>query len=94
MCLLEPVDELAVLVPDDLVGTIMGDLSSRRGRVLGSENVGEDRTLVRAEVPQIEISRYAIDLRAFSHGAATFSRTFARYEPMPENIAAKLKHAD
>jgi elongation factor G len=94
MCLLEPVDELAVLVPDDLVGTIMGDLSSRRGRVLGSENVGEDRTLVRAEVPQIEISRYAIDLRAFSHGSATFSRTFARYEPMPENIAAKLKHAD
>jgi elongation factor G len=91
LCLLEPVDEVAVLVPDDLVGTVMGDLSSRRGHVLGSENVGEDRTLVRAEVPQMEISRYAIDLRAFSHGSATFTRSFARYEAMPDNIAAKLK---
>ncbi|MGZ5416416.1 MAG: elongation factor G-like protein EF-G2 [Nocardioides sp.] len=89
--LLEPVDEIAVLVPDDLVGTVMSDLSGRRGRVLGSEPVGEDRTLVRAEVPQMEITRYSIDLRAFSHGSASFSRKFARYEPMPENIAAKLK---
>ena len=89
--LLEPVDEIAVLVPDDLVGTVMGDLSSRRGRVLGSEPAGDERTLVRAEVPQIEISRYAIDLRSFSHGAATFTRSFVRHEPMPDNIAAKLK---
>jgi elongation factor G len=87
---LEPVDELAVLVPDDLVGTVMSDLSGRRGRVLGSEPVGPDRTLVRAEVPQVEIQRYAIDLRSFSHGAATFTRSFARYEPMPDNVAARL----
>jgi elongation factor G len=89
--LLEPVDEIAVMVPDDLVGTVMGDLSSRRGRVLGSEPAGDERTLVRAEVPQIEISRYAVDLRSYSHGAATFTRSFVRYEPMPDNIAAKLK---
>jgi elongation factor G len=85
------VDEIAVIVPDDLVGTVMGDLSSRRGHVLGSEPCGSDRTLVRAEVPALEISRYAIDLRAFSHGAATFTRTFVRYDPMPDNIAAKIK---
>lgn len=91
ICLLEPVDEIAVLVPDDLVGTVMGDLSSRRGRVLGSEPAGGERTVVRAEVPQVEITRYAVDLRAFSHGAASFSRSFARYEPMPENVAAKFK---
>jgi len=91
MTLLEPVDEIAVMIPDDQVGTVMSDLSGRRGRVLGSEPVGDDRTLVRAEVPQIEISRYAVDLRAFSHGAATFTRHFVRYEPMPENIAAKFK---
>jgi len=89
-CMLEPVDEVDVLVPDDLVGTVMSDLSGRRGRVLGSEPVGSDRTLVRAEVPQIEISRYSIDLRAASHGAASFSRSFARYEPMPDNVAQKL----
>jgi elongation factor G len=58
--------------------------------VLGSEPAGDDRTLVRAEVPQVEISRYAIDLRAASHGAASFSRTFVRYEPMPDNVAQKL----
>jgi elongation factor G len=94
MCLLEPFDHVEVLVPDELVGTIMGDLSSRRGHVLGSEPAGEERTLVRAEVPQIEISRYAVDLRAFSHGAATFTRRFSRYEPMPDNIAAKIKATD
>jgi elongation factor G len=91
--LLEPVDEIAVLVPDDLVGTVMSDLSGRRGRVLGSEPVGDDRTVVRAEVPQIEIKRYSIDLRASSHGAASFTRKFARYEPMPDNIAQKVKSA-
>jgi elongation factor G len=90
MSLLEPVDEVTVLVPDDLVGAVMSDLSGRRGRVLGSESYGGDRTLVRAEVPQVEISRYAVDLRAFSHGAASFTRTFVRHEPMPDNVAAKL----
>jgi elongation factor G len=90
-CLLEPVDEVAVLVPDELVGTVMGDLSGRRGRVLGSEPAPEDgHTVVRAEVPQLEIRRYSNELRASSHGAASYTRTFARYEPMPENVAAKL----
>jgi elongation factor G len=89
--LLEPVDEVLVLIPDDLVGTVMGDLSSRRARVLGTENVGEDRTQVKAEVPQVELTRYAIDLRSLSHGAGSFTRTFTRYEPMPESAAAKVK---
>ncbi|RDH74376.1 elongation factor G-like protein EF-G2 [Mycolicibacterium moriokaense] len=89
--LLEPVDEVSVLVPDDLVGTVMGDLSSRRARVLGTENVGEDRTQVKAEVPQVELTRYAIDLRSLSHGAGSFTRSFARYEPMPEAAAAKVR---
>jgi len=89
--LLEPVDELAVSVPDELVGTVMSDLSGRRGRVLGSESTGQDRTVVRAEVPEVEISRYAVDLRAFSHGTASFTRRFARYEPMPASVAAKVR---
>ena len=89
--LLEPVDEVSVLVPDDLVGSVMGDLSSRRARVLGTENIGEDRTQVKAEVPQVELTRYAIDLRSLSHGAGSFTRSFARYEPMPESAAARVK---
>ncbi len=91
LAMLEPVDEVHVLVPDDLVGTVMGDLSGRRGHVLGSEPVAGERTLVRAEVPQTEMVRYSIDLRAASHGAASFTRRFARYEPMPENLAAKMR---
>ena len=89
--LLEPVDELEITVPDDLVGTVMSDLSGRRGHVLGSESLGDERSVVRAEVPQIEITRYAIDLRSATHGSGSFTRTFARYQPMPDNLAAKFK---
>jgi elongation factor G len=89
--LLEPVDLVSVLVPDDMVGSVMSDLASRRGRVLGTENVGEDRTLVKAEIPEVELTRYAIDLRSLSHGSGSFTRSFARYEPMPESAAAKVK---
>ncbi|GAA0406702.1 elongation factor G-like protein EF-G2 [Microbispora corallina] len=88
--LLEPVDEMSVLVSDEYVGAVMSDLSSRRGRVLGTEPVGTGRTLVRAEVPQLEITRYAIDLRSMSHGTGTFTRSFLRYEPLPSHLADKV----
>ncbi|MGQ0623972.1 MAG: elongation factor G-like protein EF-G2 [Sporichthyaceae bacterium] len=92
--LLEPVDEIAVMVADAYVGAIMGDLSTRRGRVLGSEPVGSGgRTLIRAEVPAIEILRYAVDLRSLSHGTGTFTRHYARHEPMPSHVAAKVTGA-
>ncbi|HWT47910.1 MAG TPA: elongation factor G-like protein EF-G2 [Mycobacterium sp.] len=89
--LLEPIDEISVLVPDDFVGAVMGDLSGRRGRVLGTDTAGNERTVVKAEVPQVELTRYAIDLRSLSHGAASFTRSFVRYEPMPESAAARVK---
>ncbi|WP_433169111.1 elongation factor G-like protein EF-G2 [Kribbella sp. CA-247076] len=89
--LLEPVDLVSVMVPDELVGAVMSDLSGRRGRLLGTDKVGDDRTVVKAEVPQVEITRYAIDLRSLSHGAASFTRSFSRYEPMPESAASKVK---
>jgi elongation factor G len=92
--MLEPVDLVSVLVPDDLVGAVMSDLSGRRGRLLGTDKVGEDRTMVKADVPQIEITRYAIDLRSLSHGSASFTRQFARYEPMPDQIAQKVVSTD
>ncbi len=89
--LLEPVVEVGVLVSDDYVGSVMSDLSGRRGRVLGNEPAGPGRTLVRAEVPEIEIGRYAVDLRSLSHGTGRFSRAYARHEPMPPPLAAKLR---
>ncbi|MFE9998648.1 elongation factor G-like protein EF-G2 [Streptomyces avermitilis] len=89
--LLEPVAEVTVLVGDDYVGTVMSDLSGRRGRVVGTEQAGGGRTLVRAEVPEIEIGRYAVDLRSLSHGTARFSRAYARHEPMPPQVAERIR---
>jgi len=88
--LLEPVDEVSVLVPDDYVGAVMSDLSGRRGRVLGTEPVGVGRTLVKAEIPELEITRYAIDLRSVSHGTGSFTRSYLRHEPLPSHLAAKV----
>jgi elongation factor G len=85
--LLEPYDEVSVIVPDDYVGGVMSDLSSRRGRLLGTDKIGEDRTSVKAHVPQRELVRYAIDLRSSTHGAGTFTRALAHNEPMPEDQA-------
>jgi elongation factor G len=88
--LLEPVDEVSVLVADDYVGAVMSDLSSRRGRVLGTEPVPGGRTLVKAEIPELEIIRYAIDLRSMSHGTGSFTRSYLRYEPLPSHLAEKV----
>ncbi|WP_308208228.1 hypothetical protein [Actinomadura madurae] len=91
--LLEPVDEVDVLIADEYVGPIMSDLTSRRGRVLGSQAVPGGRTMIKAEVPQLEIIRYAIDLRSMSQGTGTFSRSFLRYEPLPSHLAEKVAAA-
>lgn len=89
--LLEPYAEVWVVVSDDYLGPVLGDLSSRRGRVLGTEPHGTGRTRIRAEVPELELSRYAIDLRSLSHGTGDFSRTYARHEPMPSQLAASMR---
>ncbi|WP_127466469.1 elongation factor G-like protein EF-G2 [Streptomyces sp. B27] len=89
--LLEPVCEVAVLVPDDYVGPVMSDLSGRRGRVVGTEQSPGGRTLVRAEVPETEIGSYALDLRSLTHGTGRFDRTHARFEAMPQQLAEKVR---
>jgi elongation factor G len=88
--LLEPVLELEVLIPDEFVGDILGDLSSRRGRVVGTDPVGTGRTLVRANVPEAEAVRYAIDLRSMTKGKGSFARHFSHYEELPSHMAAKV----
>ncbi|MEU6487727.1 elongation factor G-like protein EF-G2 [Streptomyces sp. NPDC046887] len=91
--LLEPVAEVQVMVPDEYVGAVMSDLSGRRGRVVGTEQAGGGRTVVRADVPEIEIGRYAVELRSLSHGTGRFDRCYARHEPMPPQVAEKLREA-
>jgi elongation factor G len=90
MALLEPVLELEVLIPDEYVGDVLGDLSSRRGRVVGTDPVGTGRTLVRATVPEAEVVRYAIDLRSMTRGRGSFSRRFSHYEELPAHLASKV----
>jgi elongation factor G len=88
--LLEPVDEVTIRVPEQFVGAVMSDMSSRRGRLLGTESEG-DKSVIRAEVPATELVRYAVELRAMTSGSGTFSRTFARYDPMPSHLADQVK---
>jgi elongation factor G len=98
LTLLEPLARIDVVVPDAHVGSVLSDLSGRRARVTGTEPdptapSGLDRTVVHAEVPDAELSRYAITLRSLTAGTGRFSRQFARYELVPANIAASLRPA-
>jgi elongation factor G len=90
--LLEPVDEIVVRVPDDFVGAVMSDLSGRRGRPLGTEaDEDGEHSLIRAEVPAGELVRYAVELRALSSGSGSFTRAYARHEPMPAHLADAIR---
>jgi elongation factor G len=89
--LLEPVEEVAIRLSEEHLGAVLGDLSSRRGRVLGTEPDTTGRTVVRAEVPATELLRYAVDLRALTSGTATFTRHFVRHDPLPDHLAAKIE---
>jgi elongation factor G len=88
--LLEPIVEVAVTTPDEYVGDIMGDLTSRRGKVQGMDP-GNGRTTVRAMVPESELYKYAATLRSITQGRAHHTRRHAGYEAAPEHIAQKVK---
>jgi elongation factor G len=87
--LLEPIVRLLVSCPEDVVGDVIGDLSSRRGHPLGMEPK-DSMTEVRAEVPMAEVLDYAPDLRSISGGRAEFTMEFERYDEVPPQLAEKL----
>ena len=87
--LLEPIMMVTASVPDDAVGDVMGDLSSRRGRPLGTEAVG-GMTEVKAEVPMAELLSYAPDLRSLTGGQGEYTMEFLRYEEVPSHLAQKV----
>ncbi len=88
--LLEPVMSVSVTVPDSNMGDIMGEINKRRGRVLGM-NPGEDNMqIVEAEAPVSEMSDFSVYLRQVTQGRGSYVTAFARYEPVPEHIAAKI----
>jgi elongation factor G len=88
--LLEPLDHIEITTPDHYLGDVMGNLSGRRGHILGSDSSESGLTTVLAHVPQAELHLYATDLNSLTHGHATFKRRFHGYEQMPSEAAQKV----
>ncbi|MFK5952613.1 MAG: elongation factor G [Desulfobacterium sp.] len=87
--LLEPIMNVSILVPDEFTGDIMGDLNSRRGRVLGMDTEGE-KQVINANVPMAEFLRYAPDLRSMTGGRGTFTMKFGHYDEVPGELSQKV----
>ena len=87
--LLEPIMHVEVLVPDEYMGDVMGDMNKRRGRIMGMNQVDGLQQLV-AEAPQAEMFKYATDLRSMTQARGSFIMSFERYEEVPANVAQKI----
>jgi elongation factor G len=87
--LLEPIVKIKVTVPDEYTGDIMGDLNTKRGRIIGM-NPERGTNVIEAEVPQAEILRYAIDLKSITQGKGTYTVTFSHYEQSPPQVIQKV----
>jgi elongation factor G len=90
--LLEPILEVEAVTPGEYLGAVMGDLSSRRGQILGTEADGRV-TQVRALVPEAELDRYATHLHSITHGRGTFAAKFSSYQEVPPEVAQKIVEA-
>ena len=87
--LLEPVMHVEVLIPDEYMGDVMGDMNKRRGRILGMEPQGDEQKLI-AEVPMAELLTYAVQLRSMTQARGSFRMQFNRYEEVPAHLAEKI----
>jgi elongation factor G len=87
--LLEPIMHVEVVTPDDYMGDVIGDLSSRRGKVEGMEQRGNSQ-VIRAQVPLSDMFGYATDLRSRTQGRATYTMQFHSYQQVPESIAKEI----
>ena len=87
--LLEPIEEVEVETPEQYMGDVMGNLSSRRGKIEGMED-RRDTKVIRAKVPLGEMFGYATDLRSQTQGRASYTMQFDSYEPVPKNIRDEI----
>src|SRR5690554_605708 len=90
--ILEPIEQVEVRIKEQYVGDVMGDINKRRGRVLGLDQE-DNYQIIHAEVPQAEITKYAIDLKAMTQGSGQFTRQFLRYEEVPHFLIDKIVEA-
>lgn len=88
--LLEPIDNVEIIVLSSMVGDIIGDLNSRRGKVLGMEPISNGKEIIKAHVPEAELLRYAIDLRSMTGGRARFKQEFSHYSEVPAHLVDKI----
>ena len=88
--LLEPIMKLEITVPEESMGDVMGDLNSRRGRVLGMDSMGKYQ-VIKATAPLSEVLQYALDLNALTAGRGTFRMEHSHYEEVPSHLAEKVK---
>jgi len=89
--LLEPVAQVAVTVPLDAQGDVMGDLTARRGRIEGAEAADVGEQIVTAAVPESELHRYAVELRSLTGGRGRFTLRHDRYEPLPDHLVDRTR---
>lgn len=89
-CILEPIMEITVTVPEECMGDITGDFTSRRGRILGIDTAGPGRQIVRAQVPEAEILRYSSVLRGKTGGRGAYELKFSHYDEAPESVLRAL----
>ena len=88
--LLEPIMNLKIVVPEEYMGDVIGDINKRRGRILGMEPDEKGKQIIYAQAPQAETFRYAIDLRSMTQSKGYFEMEFERYEEIPPQLAAKV----
>ena len=87
--LLEPIMNIEVMAPEQFMGDIMGDLNSKRGRIMGMEPKGKFQ-IIKAQAPLSELGRYAIDLKSITQGRGSFKMEFAHYEDVPQKLAEEI----
>jgi len=87
--LLEPIMNIQVIVPEEMMGDVIGDLNSRRGKIQGMESSGRFQK-IKASVPQSELYKYSTQLRSITQGRGSFTQTFSHYEEVPKEISDKI----
>jgi elongation factor G len=88
--ILEPVLAVEVVVPESYMGDVISDLNTKRGRVMGMEQIGGGKQRIKATVPQSEMLRYAIDLRSIARGRGSFVAEYSHYEEVPAHTAQQI----
>jgi elongation factor G len=87
--LLEPIYDIEVKVPEECMGDVMGDLSGKRGKIMGMDTKGNFQ-IIKAKVPLAELDRYATTLRSITSGRGIHTRSFSHYDPVPKELVPKI----